>query len=194
MGLHRAFSALSLAGLWLGLTGLAAKPPPPTHLNLPPPLQAARTISAPELLRATQLLLPKGAFLGPLLDERYVVIKHDWMVRQFIPFYREAVKAMQIATDGGGDEGADCDDFGMFLRHQTGLAGMLAGSAQPSAAKVIAFQSKAFSGVGRTRERHAIGLFLTDQGWFVLEPQNPASFVPLASYPNREGIQYITFH
>lgn len=160
---------------------------------MPPPLQAARTISAQELLRSTQLLLPKGAFLGPLLDERYAVIKHDWMVRKFIPCYRDAVAALREATVHA-DEGADCDDFGMFLRHMIGLAGMLAGNAQPSAAKVIAFQSKAFSGVGRTRERHAIGLFLTDQGWFVLEPQNPASFVPLASYPNRDGIQYITYH
>ena len=48
--------------------------------------------------------------------------------------------------------------------------------------------------MGRTRERHAIGLFLTDKGWYVLEPQNPAALVPIESYPNRDGIQYISFH
>lgn len=164
------------------------------RLDLPPPLEIARSISAEELLTSAQKLLPSGAFLGPLLDARYAVIKHDWMVRRFLPFYRDAVVALREATRGGGAEGADCDDFGMFLRHMAGLAGMLAGTAQPSAAKVIAFQDRSFSGVGRTRERHAIGLFLTDKGWYVLEPQNPASLVPIESYPNRNGIQYITFH
>ena len=162
-------------------------------MNLPPPLQIARCISAEELLTSTQKLLPKGAFLGPLLDTRYAVIKHDWLVRKFIPFYHDSVAVLRAATNGH-EEGADCDDFGMFLRHMIGIAGMLAGTAQPAAAKVIAFQEKSFSGVGRTRERHAIGLFLTEEGWFVLEPQNPSALVPLNSYPNRNGIQYITYH
>ncbi len=172
----------------------SAKSPAPAKLDLPPPLQAAHSISAAELLTSAQKLLPKGAFLGPLLDERYAVIKHDWLVRRFIPFYRNAVTTLLSATHGGGGEGADCDDFGMFLRHMVGIAGMLAGNAQPAAAKVIAFQAKSFSGVGRTRERHAIGLFLTEIGWFVLEPQNAAELVPIADYANRNGIQYVTFH
>ncbi len=163
-------------------------------MDYPPPLQVARTIAAKDLLTSAQLLLPKGAFLGPLLDERYAVIKHDWLERTFIPFYRKAVVALRDAADGGGQEGADCDDFGMFLRDMAGIAGMLAGTAQPSAAKVIVFQDQSFSGVGRTRERHAIGLFLTDKGWYVLEPQNAATLVPIAAYTNRNSIQYITFH
>lgn len=190
----RTFSSLRLA-IWLIALPLAsAKGPASSTLDLPPPLQAARSISAEELLTSAQKLLPKGAFLGPLLDTRYAVIKHEWLVRKFIPFYRESVATLLVAIGGGGEEGADCDDFGMFLRHMVGLAGMLAGTAQPAAAKVIAFQEKSFSGVGRTRERHAIGLFLTENGWFVLEPQNAAELVPIAAYANRNGIQYVTFH
>lgn len=173
---------------------MAARGFPPTKLDLPPPLQTARTIPAAELLTAAQKLLPKGAFLGPLLDARYAVIKHDWLVRRFLPFYRSSVGALREAIDGGGNEGADCDDFGMFLRHSAGIAGMLAGSAQPSAAQVIVFQDRSFSGVGRTRERHCIGLFLTDKGWYVLEPQNAAALVALDDYANKNGIQYINFH
>lgn len=165
-----------------------------SSLDFPPALQPASLISAEELLISTQKLLPKGAFLGPLLDARYAVVKHDWLVRSFIPSYRRAVETLRKAADGGGEEGADCDDFGMFLRHMAGLAGMLAGSAQPAAAKVIVLQERSFSGVSRTRERHAIGLFLTEKGWFVLEPQNAASLVSLKSYANRDRIQYITFH
>ena len=162
-------------------------------MDLPPPLQITRSLSAEELLTATQKLLPKGAFLGPLLDTRYAVIKHEWLARKFVPFYRDSVAMIRDAANGN-EEGADCDDFGMYLRHMIGIAGMLAGTAQPAAAKVIAFQEKSFSGVGRTRERHAIGLFLTDEGWFVLEPQNPSALVALLSYPNHDRLQYITYH
>lgn len=194
MRFRRAFPTVCLL-LALGASAdLAAKGPPPTKLDLPPPLQLARTIAAEDLLTSAQKLLPKGAFLGPLLDARYAVIKHDWLVRRFVPFYRDAVAALREAADGGGAEGADCDDFGMFLRHMAGLSGMLAGSAQPSAAQVIVFQDRSFSGVGRTRERHAIGLFLTEKGWFVLEPQNASALVPLDTYANKDGIQYISFH
>jgi hypothetical protein len=191
---RRAFSAAGLGALLAVLPTALAKGPPPTKLDLPPPLQVARQISAEELLKSAQLLLPKGAFLGPLLDARYAVIRHDWLARRFVPFYRLAVADLRDAADGGGTEGADCDDFCMFLRHMAGLAGMLGGSAQPSAAKVIVFQDRAFSGVGRTRERHAVGLFLTDKGWYVLEPQTAADLVPLETYANKNGIQYISFH
>jgi hypothetical protein len=193
VSLRRVHLAASLILAWLAASVLEARPTAPTHLNLPPPLQFARTIPADELLTSAQKLLPAGAFLGPLLDARYAVVKHDWLVRRFVPFYREAVDVLRRAADSGA-EGADCDDFGMFLRHLAGIAGMLAGSPQPSVAQVIVFQGRAFSGVGRTRERHTIGLFLTEKGWYVLEPQNAAELVALDTYVNREGIQYISFH
>jgi hypothetical protein len=91
-------------------------------------------------------------------------------------------------------EGADCDNYGMFLRQMVGLAGILGQSAEPAMAQVVVFQAKAFSGVGRTRERHAVGLFYTDRGWMVLEPQNADELVPIERYVNRTGIRYITFH
>jgi hypothetical protein len=189
----RAFSTPRLTALLLVLPAAWAKSPSPKTMDLPPPLQITRSLSAEELLTATQKLLPKGAFLGPLLDTRYAVIKHEWLARKFVPFYRDSVAMIRDAANGN-EEGADCDDFGMYLRHMIGIAGMLAGTAQPAAAKVIAFQEKSFSGVGRTRERHAIGLFLTDEGWFVLEPQNPSALVALLSYPNHDRLQYITYH
>lgn len=163
-------------------------------MDLPPPVQIARNITAEELLTSTQQLLPAGAFLGPLLDTRYGVIAHEWLSRKFVPSYRDALAVLTAASPRGTDEGGDCDDFAMFLRHMIGLAGMLAGTAQPAAAKVVAFQEKAFSGVGRTRERHSIGLFLTDKGWYVLEPQDPWALVPLSEYPNRTRLQYVTYH
>lgn len=163
-------------------------------MSYPPPLVTAKVIPAEELLTSAQKLLPKGAFLGPLLDAKYSVIKHDWLVKEFIPFYREAVESLKNVAKGGGEEGADCDDFCIFLRQMTGLAGIVGHTSGPAMAQVVVFQSKEFSGVGRTHERHAVGLFLTERGWFVLEPQNAEELVPIDRYSNKRGIQYITFH
>jgi hypothetical protein len=48
--------------------------------------------------------------------------------------------------------------------------------------------------VGRTCERHAVGLSLTDRGRFVVEPQSATEPVAFERYVNRGGIYYITFH
>jgi hypothetical protein len=192
---RRAINAVGLAALFLAVPLLSAKTASKgPQMSFPPPMEKARTISAEDLLKSAQLLLPKGAFLGPLLDARYTVIKHEWLVGKFIPFYRTAVETLKDVAHGGGSEGADCDDFCIFLRQMTGLAGIIGHTAGPAAAQVLVFQSQEFSGVGRTRERHAVGLFLTERGWFVLEPQNATELVAIDSYANKRGIQYITFH
>jgi hypothetical protein len=174
---------------------LAAKTKGPrVQMSFPPPMERAGSISKEELLLSAQRLLPKGAFLGPLLDERYTVISHEWLEKSFVPFYRDAIDRLLTAVDGGARDGADCDDFGLFLRQMAGLSGIVARSSAPAVAQVIVFQGQWFSGIGRTRERHAVGLFLTDRGWYVIEPQNADTITPIDRYANRRGIQYITFH
>lgn len=192
---RRALSAVCLAASLIAAATVSAKSAPKApQLSYPPPLEAAKVIPAEELLTSAQKLLPKGAFLGPLLDAKYTVIKHEWLVKKFLPFYREAVENLKDVAKGGGEEGADCDDFCIFLRQMTGLAGIVGHTAGPAMAQVVVFQAREFSGVGRTRERHAIGLFLTERGWFVLEPQNGTELKAIDDYANKRGIQYITFH
>lgn len=187
--------AVCLVAVFLTGPAVSAKTAPKVpQMSYPPPLEQSGTIKAEDLLLSAQKLLPKGAFLGPLLDAKYTVIKHDWLVHKFMPFYREAVENLKDVAKGGGEEGADCDDFCIFLRQMAGLAGIVGHTAGPAAAQVVVFQAREFSGVGRTRERHAIGLFLTERGWFVLEPQNATELVAVGEYANRTGIQYITFH
>lgn len=173
--------------------GLSAKEAVSPQLTLPPALATTGQITAEELLVAAQKLLPKGAFLGPLLDDRYAVISQEWLKRRFIPAYREAVETVK-AMAPRDTQGADCDNYGMFLRQMVGLSGILGQSAEPAVAQVVVFQARPFSGVGRTQERHAVGLFYTDVGWLVLEPQNADELVPIERYANRAGIRYITFH
>lgn len=186
---------------WIGLLGacgaglltVAQAGPRLTSLPLPPALSAARRITAEELLTDAQHLLPSGAFLGPLLDARYAVIDHRWLEREFVPFYRDAAKRLQEIASREV-EASDCDNYGMFLRQMLGLAGIVGHTDEPTAATLIVMQERAFSGVGRTRERHCVGLFLTDRGWYVLEPQNGARLTALERYANRETIRYIAFH
>jgi hypothetical protein len=163
------------------------------RLSFPPALVASGKISAADLLISAQKLLPKGAFLSPLLDDNYSIISFDWLQKRFLPSYRISVDQVKsVATQTG--EGSDCDNYSMFLRQMINLAGIVGHTDEPTAAQVVVFQSKAFSGVSGTHERHEIGLFLTDRGWFVLEPQNGEELVPLDRYANRRSIQYITFH
>jgi len=195
VSVRRAINALGLAAVFLAVPLLsAAGAGRGPQMSFPPALQKAGTISAEELLTSAQKLLPKGAFLGPLLDAKYTVIKHEWLVGKFLPFYREAVVTLKDVAQGRGEEGGDCDDYGIFLRQMAGLAGIVGGTEGPAVAQVVVFQAQAFSGVGRTRERHAVGLFLTERGWFVIEPQNATEVVAIERYANKRGIQYITFH
>jgi hypothetical protein len=162
-------------------------------LSLPPALKVSHEISAEDLLEQSRSLLPQGAFLAPLFDTNYAVIDYRWLEKEFLPFYRKA------ATDLRGwasrdDEASDCDNYGMFLRQMMGLAGIGARSDEPTAAQLIVFQNRSFSGVGRTRENHSVGLFLTNRGWYVLEPQNGTELVKLSRYANRKTIRYLTFH
>lgn len=162
-------------------------------MSFPPAIQESSKIKAEALLTSAQKLLPKGAFLGPLLDDRYSVISYDWLKKRFMPFYHDAVEVVKSVA-ARDDQGADCDDYGMFMRQMIGLAGIVGHSDEPAAAQVVVFQKRAFSGVAGTHERHSVCLFLTERGWFVLEPQNATELVPVEQYVNRRGIQYITFH
>ncbi len=172
---------------------IASATSPPARLTLPPGMVVRGSVGAEELLAGAQQLLPKGAFLGPLLDARYAVIDHRWLEREFMPAYRVATEELfAIAAETG--DASDCDSFGLFLRQMIGLAGVIGRTEEPAAAQMIVLQDAAFSGVERTRENHSVGLVLTERGWFVLEPQNAVELIPFEHYPNRRNLRYLTFH
>jgi hypothetical protein len=162
-------------------------------ISLLPPLKVAEAISAQALLEQARPLLPSGAFLAPLFDTSYAVIDYHWLEHEFLPFYREAAAELR-SWASREDEASDCDNYGMFLRQMMGLAGIGARADEPTAAQLIVLQNRPFSGVRRTQEKHCVGLFLTNRGWYVLEPQNGAELTRLSRYANRKTIRYITFH
>lgn len=139
------------------------------------------------------MLRPKGAFLGPLLDKQYAVLDHKWLEKEFLPFYRGAVADLRHLASRSG-EASDCDNDGMFLRQMVGLAGIVGKTEEPAVAQIVVLQNRAFSGGNRTKENHSVGLFLTDRGWYVLEPQNGEHLVAFSRYANRKTLRYATFH
>lgn len=178
--------------IWLALSAnrLSARD---ESIPLPPPLVAGGAVEVAELLKQAQPLLPKGAYLGPLLDDHYTVIDHAWLERRFLPAFQRALEFMK-ARGSRTAQSADCDNYAMFLRQMVGLAAMLAGSDEPAVAQVVVFQAKPFGGVKATQERHNLCLFLTERGWFVVEPQAADRLTPIERYSNRNRIQFITFH
>lgn len=194
MFIRRALTAVGLiAATLVGPLLWAEKGIGTGSLPLPPKLTSEKKIPVGELLTEAQKLLPKGAYLGPLLDAQYAVIDHRWLEKEFLPYYRRSAESVKKIASRE-HEASDCDNYSMFLRHMVSLAGIVGHTAEPAAAQLIVFQDRSFSGVGRTRERHSVGLFLTERGWFVLEPQNAVRLTPLERYANRGNIQFISFH
>lgn len=190
---YRSVGCLRLLAAFLLAAGAILVAANDRQMEIPPPLAVAAKITNRQLLEKAQPLLPKGAFLGPLLDEEYAVVKYAWLNHEFLPYYKRRVEQLKrIASITA--ESSDCDNFAQFLRHLIGMAAIVGRTPEPAAAQVIVFQSRAFSKVGSTRERHMVGLVLTDEGWVVLEPQNADKLCSLDQYPNKRELQYIAFH
>ena len=83
---RRVVHTVGLAAILVAVPLVSAKSAPKVPaMAFPPAMEKASTIKAEELLASAQKLLPKGAFLGPLLDARYTVIKHEWLEKKFLP-------------------------------------------------------------------------------------------------------------
>lgn len=119
-------------------------------------------------------------------DARYVIISHQWLVRQFLPGWVSFVRRFYTFEA----EGADCDDFSHGFLWKLRKALKRSGNASLGgvpAAEIQVEQRNAWANVS-AGGAHALVLLRTSQGWFALEPQN-GIHTPWQMYPNKEFVR-----
>jgi len=90
-------------------------------------------------------------------------------------------------------ENLDCDNFAMLYKSLMGISGYKSEEkGEPSVAVVVARQVNEYGGIPASSGLHMVNLVMTNNGWFILEPQT-GKFILLENYPNQEFIEYLIF-
>jgi hypothetical protein len=88
-------------------------------------------------------------------------------------------------------ENLDCDNFAMLYKSLMGVSGYKSSSeSEPSVAVVVVRQANEYGGIPASNGLHMVNLVMTNNGWFILEPQT-GKFILLENYPNQEFIEYL---
>lgn len=88
-------------------------------------------------------------------------------------------------------ENLDCDNFAMLYKSLMGISGYKGSNkSEPSVAVVVVRQVNEYAGIPASNGLHMVNLVMTNNGWFIFEPQS-GEFILLEKYPNQEFIQYL---
>ena len=88
-------------------------------------------------------------------------------------------------------ENLDCDNFAMLYKSLMGISGYKSpNKSEPSVAVVVVRQVNEYGGIPASSGLHMVNLVMTNNGWFILEPQT-GKFILLENYPNQEFIEYL---
>lgn len=88
-------------------------------------------------------------------------------------------------------ENLDCDNFAMLYKSLMGISGYKSSSeSEPSVAVVVVRQVNEYGGIPASNGLHMVNLVMTNNGWFIFEPQS-GKFILLENYPNQEFIKYL---
>ena len=88
-------------------------------------------------------------------------------------------------------ENLDCDNFAMLYKSLMGISGYKSSNkSEPSVAVVVVRQVNEYGGIPASNGLHMVNLVMTNNGWFIFEPQS-GEFILLEQYPNQEFIQYL---
>lgn len=122
-------------------------------------------------------------------DSQYVVFDHNWLVNDFLPWWRYHKKSTGLVYV---PEKNDCDDFAERFKVKLKEA-LRQNSGAPQAAAPVAQMGiqvpPAFTHHLWIAGRHELNLVRTTSGWHVVEPQNER-IAPVTSYPFREFIKH----
>ena len=90
-------------------------------------------------------------------------------------------------------ENLDCDNFAMLYKSLMGISAYKSAySAEPSVAVVVVRQVNEYGGIPASEGFHMVNLVMTNNGWFIFEPQS-GKYILLENYPNQEYIEYLIY-
>lgn len=120
-----------------------------------------------------------------IADNTYVIPDHDWVKKQFDPYFRWYIYYLSAEYHA---EGMDCDNYSDMYQQALILANLKAGGTRsgdvPCAVLVVNQRDKGIL--------HALNLVRTNKGWYIVEPQD-GLFIPLSSYRYKNDIAYVDF-
>ena len=124
-----------------------------------------------------------------LFDTKYKTVDYYF----FLKFNRwfEKLKFENGIMPIDQKENLDCDNFAMLYKSLMGVSGYKSDNKEePSVAVVVVRQINKYGGIPSSSGFHMVNLVMTNNGWFIFEPQS-GKFILLEEYPNQEFIEYL---
>lgn len=173
------------------LAGCASRPV--IDLPTPPPFVAAERWTAQRVSDALDELQKDSPELtiAPLQDKDYAIVT-DASLQRFLEYWRPMANRL-VQTMPDKEDSSDCDNYATALRLLANFAAMRSGIPEPIVASVIVYHEEDFGGLPATHENHGVVLFRAASGWWVAEAQSGFA-APLAQYPNRKRLAFLTLH
>lgn len=124
-----------------------------------------------------------------MVDSKYKEVDYYWF-RKFNNWFKTLLFENGIMSLGDGTENLDCDNFAMLYKSMMSVSAYKAKSDnEPCVALLVVRQVNEFGGVP-SGGLHMVNLVMTNQGWYVFEPQT-GEFIKLEKYPNQQYVQLL---
>ena len=125
------------------------------------------------------------------LDEKYKPVDYYWF-RSFNSWFKDSLFNNGLLSLGNNSSNLDCDNYSMLYKSFMSTAAYKSGATiEPASCLIITRQVYEFGGLP-TGGAHMLVMVMTNQGWYVVEPQT-GEFDKLEKYPNQEYITTLIF-
>jgi len=123
-----------------------------------------------------------------LFDSKYKELNYYYFL-EFNSWF-EKLKFENGIMPINSKENLDCDNFAMLYKSLVGISAYKSEEQnEPAVAVLVVEQINEFGGIPATGGLHMVNLVMTNNGWFIFEPQT-GKYTLLERYPNQEYIQY----
>lgn len=134
------------------------------------------------------LQIPKDVNIF-MLDQKFREVDYYWF-RKFNNWFQDMLFENNIIPLGGDGETSDCDNYAMLYKSLMSAAAYKAGEKiEPAVLLMLVEQRKPFGGIP-VGGPHLNIIVMTNQGWFVVEPQT-GQFDKLENYPNQQFVRLL---